>query len=134
MAAHPIILIVDDHDDGRDLLSLQLRLSGYRVMSADGMEAALALARTVCFDLYILDHCLKDGSGTDLRRCLLRLAPLVPAIIHTGRQYDQEQIGALRENGDEYLGKPAELGAIQHTVAETLRSASARKSKYLSLA
>src|SRR5437763_13939820 len=57
------ILLVEDHADTAHALSRLLKLSGYRVGTATGVESALQLCRSERFDLLISDIGLPDGSG-----------------------------------------------------------------------
>jgi len=60
------ILLVDDHEDTREIMSRLLSLRGHRVEKADCCAAALALAASQEFDLLVSDLGLPDGSGHDL--------------------------------------------------------------------
>lgn len=58
------ILIVDDEDDIREVAALSLQaVGGWRVTSASGGEAAIALARTEQPDAILLDVMMPDVDG-----------------------------------------------------------------------
>jgi two-component system cell cycle response regulator len=57
------ILVVDDKPDNLELARSLFRPSGYRVLTATGMRAALAMAREAAPDLIISDVCMPDDSG-----------------------------------------------------------------------
>jgi two-component system, cell cycle response regulator len=67
-ASGSTILIVDDKQVNLDLAVSLLRPSGYRVITANGMHEALALARGAPPDLIVSDVCMSDGSGYDFIR------------------------------------------------------------------
>ena len=62
------ILLVEDHLDTAVALSRLLRLAGYRVGTAGGVQDALRLCATEQFDLLISDIGLPDGTGHELMR------------------------------------------------------------------
>jgi DNA-binding response OmpR family regulator len=55
------ILYVDDHEDSSEMLKLLLAPMNYEVQAAHTVDNALKLARSVNFDLYVLDKRLPDG-------------------------------------------------------------------------
>ncbi len=55
--------MVDDKPDNLELARSLFRPSGYRVLTATGMRAALAMAREAAPDLIISDICMPDDSG-----------------------------------------------------------------------
>jgi two-component system cell cycle response regulator len=63
---HATILAVDDKSANLDLISALLRPLGYRVITARGVEEALARARKDGPDLVLTDVHMGDGTGFDL--------------------------------------------------------------------
>lgn len=67
--ARPLrILIVEDHEPTRDVMTKLLSDMGHRALAAGGLESALQLVRDNELDLVISDLGLPDGSGHDLMR------------------------------------------------------------------
>jgi CheY-like chemotaxis protein len=62
------ILLVEDNNDSRQILSLLLRRSSYDVTTANNLDSARRAAAQHDFDLLISDIQLPDGSGLDLMR------------------------------------------------------------------
>lgn len=60
------LLLVEDHDDTRDVLARLLSRRGYSVEAARNSEEARTLGRTQKFDLLISDIALPDGTGYEL--------------------------------------------------------------------
>lgn len=104
------------------LLQLHLQLAGYQVVAAAGCGEALHCAEGTHFDLCILDHCLEDGTGTDLRQELREIHPNMPVLYHTAMAYSSEQIKTLRQVGDDYLLKPVESAELKEAVAALLNA------------
>lgn len=66
----PIVLIVDDYQDCRDMYAAYLSLAGFRVLKAqDGMEA-LAMARRWLPDVILMDLSLPGMDGCEATRRL----------------------------------------------------------------
>jgi CheY-like chemotaxis protein len=97
-----VVLIVDDHEDTRELYSQFLDAVGFGVIEATTCAEALAKARIAGIDAIVLDRRLPDGDGMDVCRTL-RSDPktrALPIIVLSGRE-KQDDIEA-----DLYLLKP----------------------------
>lgn len=120
------ILVVDDDERVRTLLSWQLEAEGFTVRcTADGGEA-LERIDTECPDLVVLDLSLPGVAGLDvLRRVRQReksehVAPL-PVIILSGRSGETDRIAGLDLGADDYLVKPFSPGELAARVRSVLR-------------
>jgi CheY-like chemotaxis protein len=100
------ILYVDDHEDSSEMLKLLLAPMNYEVQAAHTVDNALKLARSVNFDLYVLDKRLPDGSGIELCKELSKLTPGVPCIFYTGDAYETHRQEAAAAGADAYISKP----------------------------
>jgi two-component system phosphate regulon response regulator PhoB len=94
--APPLILVVDDDQDTREMYSMFLELSGYRVLSAHDARTALALALAEGPHMVVTDFLLPGNmSGADLCRSLKEheRTAHVPALLVTGstRRTDAEE-------------------------------------------
>lgn len=84
---HPWVLLVDDHDDGRELLGEFLSCSGYGVEGcSSGEDALMRVAEVGIPDAVITDLSLGQMSGTELARELRRRTATasVPIVLVTG--------------------------------------------------
>jgi CheY-like chemotaxis protein len=111
-----ILLLVDDHEDTRTVMSRMLARRGHEVVEAASLADALARYREREFDVVISDLGLPDGSGHDLMAQLRALRP-VPGIALSGYGTEAD-IRRSREVGfDEHLTKPIDFetlaGAIE---------------------
>ena len=80
------VLIIDDHEDTSEMLTILLGEEDYDVVFAATVQEALQLATTQKFDLYVLDKHLPDGSGLELCTKLNEVTPGVPCIFYTRRR------------------------------------------------
>jgi CheY-like chemotaxis protein len=97
-----VVLVVDDHEDTRQMYVQFLEAMGLKAFEATTCAAALAISGKGGIDVVVLDRRLPDGDGADVCRALksdLRTRNL-PVIVLSGRAQD-DSIGA-----DAYLVKP----------------------------
>jgi len=119
------ILVVEDHDDGREFLRRILQADGHRVddvgTCADAREKLASSAATP-YDLMLTDVGLPDGSGWDLVQHVRRTSPTVRVGVLTG----WEPIADTGESrGAEFvLRKPLRADELQAHIAGRAASAS----------
>ena len=104
-AAH--LLIVDDDNRIRTLLSRFLCEHGYRVSLAASAAEARGRLRGLDFDLLILDVMMPGESGFDLAQDI-RQKSQVPILMLTARTDSDDRIHGLELGADDYLAKPFE--------------------------
>ena len=105
MAQTQHLLVVDDHQEIRDLVSRFMTRHEFRVTTAcDGKEMRKALADNA-IDLIVLDLMLPGEDGLTLCRDL-RARSTVPVIILTAMGEDTDRIIGLEMGADDYLAKP----------------------------
>ncbi|MCZ7569482.1 MAG: response regulator transcription factor [Ardenticatenaceae bacterium] len=120
----PLILVVDDEPNIREVVALYLNREGYRVSTAaDGAEA-LRLAETHDFDLIILDLMLPKIEGLEVFR-RLRADSLVPVIMLTAKSSETDRIVGLELGADDYVPKPFSPRELVARVGAVLRRARA---------
>jgi len=64
--AKPVILVVDDVDENREILSCFLEAKGYEVLEAPDGESALGVVESRPIDLIILDEMMPGLSGSQV--------------------------------------------------------------------
>ena len=104
-AAH--ILVVDDDDRIRDLLTKFLRARGLRVTSASDGRKALSLLAQMRFDLIILDVMMPGADGFEVTETV-RQTDATPILLLTARGEPEDRIKGLSLGADDYLAKPFE--------------------------
>ena len=125
----PLILVVDDDRDTRELYGLVLQVRGYRHAQADGVETAVSVARRVRPDAVLTDWMLGDGDGIALCLALHRHGRTrrTPIIAATGMSLSPEIRTRARQLGCEiFLTKPIDVDALVRTVSNTLQVTQAR--------
>lgn len=114
------LLIVDDDDEMRAMLTGYLRAQGFAVAAAaNGAQARAAVdARRV--DLILLDVMLGDESGIEFCRTL-REGNDVPVIIVSALASDDHRMAGYRVGADDYVAKPFNPDLLLARVQAVLR-------------
>ncbi|MBZ0235694.1 MAG: response regulator, partial [Deltaproteobacteria bacterium] len=123
------LLVVDDVDDNRDLLSRWLKKRGFVVLTASGGAEALRIVAEKSVDLVILDITMPEMSGIDVLRELRKAAGAadLPVIMATARTRSENVIEALDLGANDYVTKPIDLPILHARVVAQLRSTRARR-------
>ena len=116
----PRILVVDDEQAVRDLLSKTLTMADYDVDSADDGPSAIEKMRAVEYDLLITDLKMPGMDGLSVIREARKLAPDLRVIIITGYSTEASAIEAINLGVSGYLTKPFRLPRILAAAARAL--------------
>ncbi len=116
------ILVVEDHEDTRRVLSRTLRRKGFGVTGAGSVAAAAEQFADSPSDLIICDIGLPDGTGWDLMEKLCARGP-VRAIAVSGYGMDHD-VQKSRELGFiAHLTKPIDFPKLESLIVESLAPA-----------
>ncbi|MGZ8437844.1 MAG: EAL domain-containing response regulator [Candidatus Limnocylindrales bacterium] len=118
------VLVVDDVDDLRRLITIALHRGGFDVLEANSGEAAMEIIESRTVDVVVLDMGLPNMSGTDVVRAL-RARPetlTLPVLLMTGSGTSQSVIEGLDAGADDFLAKPVRLDELVARVRAHLRS------------
>jgi len=116
------ILLVEDNELNRDMLSRRLMRRGYQVeMAADGIEG-LKLADTCEPDLILLDLSLPEMDGWEVLRHLKQDPKMkgIPVIALTAHALVTDRNRALEAGFDDYDIKPVEIPRLLKKVEDLL--------------
>ena len=107
------ILIVDDDDALREMLSEQLALhEEFLTTVAATATESLDLAKTDYFDVILLDVGLPDMDGREVCRLMRRNGVTSPILMLTGADTDADTILGLDAGANDYIVKPFRLGVL----------------------
>ena len=106
------LLIIDDDDSYRDVLSRSLARRGFVVATAAGAQEGLDNCRAHDPEYIVLDLNLAGQSGLNLIQPLLDIVPAARIVILTGYASIQTAVGALKLGAVQYLPKPASIPDI----------------------
>ena len=118
------ILVVDDDQRVRTVVSWQLEADGFAVTEAGDGAAALAQIEHSRPDLVVLDLSLPGVGGLDVLRQVREAegtATPLPVIVLSGRSGETDRIIGLDLGADDYLVKPFSPGELAARVRSVLR-------------
>ncbi len=114
------ILIVDDEDGMRRLLSRVLTREGYDTVAVGSGAEALRLVASERFDLVVTDIKMPEMDGLELLAELKEYEPSLLVIVITAYGTIENAVQALRSGAYDYIAKPFENDEIRLTVAKAL--------------
>jgi DNA-binding response OmpR family regulator len=136
------VLVVEDEEAIRDLLSFHLQLTGYDCTAiTDGREALDVVDRNP-FDVIVLDLALPSVDGLTLCRAIRGHGANreVPIMMLTARREESDKVLGLESGADDYLTKPfsvreflARVNALLRRPRSTWRTTAASGKRSVSL-
>lgn len=107
----PKLLLIEDNEANRDMLSRRLQRRGYEVIEALDGQQGLTMAQTAAPDLILMDMSLPVMDGWETTR-LLKADPAtgtIPIIALTAHAMTSDRDRALEAGCDDYDTKPVDL-------------------------
>ena len=115
------ILVVDDEQDVRDVLSQALAVKGYRVTSAEAGHEAWRLVKADPPNLMISDLQMEDSDGLELIEKIKTSYPELPVILLTGMVFDADVVReTISKKVSVYLDKTSSLQRVTQEVQRLL--------------
>jgi CheY-like chemotaxis protein len=100
--------VIEDEEDVRELVCMVLETSGYRVLSAENGERALAIARHYAgiIDLVLTDVVMPGQGGLEVAEALVQECPSLRVLYSSGYTSDVVLRHGVREALVNFLPKP----------------------------
>jgi len=115
------ILVVDDDESVRKVLSLILEEEGYVVDTAENGKEAIEKSESKCYNLALIDIRLPDMKGTKLLTAMKETTPKMAKIIITGYPTLKNAIETVNKGADAYILKPFNMDNVLETIKEQLK-------------
>ena len=127
--SHPLVLVVDDDSDTRELYRMVLESVGYRVEEASRVADAAATLQRIVPDVIMTDWMLPDGNGFDVCRAVHASAATrsVPIVAVTGVAFPDDGAGATLEGVAQLILKPADPDTILAGIGNALTAGTGRR-------
>lgn len=122
------LLVVDDVEDNRRVLTRRFVRRGYEVEEAEGGLRALEMIENGEYDLILLDIMMPDLSGTDVLKRVreTRSQTELPVVMVTAKSESQDVAAALDAQANDYVTKPVDfpvcLARVNAQVERKLRA------------
>lgn len=103
------ILLVEDEENIRDVVKLNLEMEDYEVVATGNGKEALKIVDQQHFDLLVLDVMLPEIDGFQLCEKIRLTNMEVPIIFLTAKDTALDRVQGLKKGADDYLTKPFNL-------------------------
>ncbi|MFI4883125.1 MAG: sigma-54-dependent transcriptional regulator [Phycisphaerales bacterium JB064] len=120
MAERASVLVVDDAEAMREIISRNLTALGYDVRVAADVPAALSALGAQPADLVVTDMRMPGADGLDLVRQVRERWPATALVMVTGFATVGGAVQAMREGVSDYLAKPFSDEELEHAVRTAL--------------
>lgn len=119
------ILVVDDEEDIRLIISHNLHKEGYDVMNSESAESALSRDDLGSVDLFLLDVMMEGMSGFEMAAELKRRPETAkaPVIFITAKDSEDDKVVGFEAGADDYISKPFSVREMCSRVKAVLRRA-----------
>jgi CheY-like chemotaxis protein len=128
----PLVLVVDDSPDARELYSEYLVRCGFRVLTAEDGEEAVRTARTEWPAAIVMDLAMPKVDGCEaIRR--LRADPMtadIPIVAVSAYAFGRETMGARDAGADMCLSKPCLPPQVARVVRAMIAAGTASRSTH----
>lgn len=115
------VLLVEDEENLRSTIRLNLEMEGYDVTEAKDGKIAFDTFRSAHFDLIILDVMLPEIDGYTLCQKIRLENTEVPVIFLTAKGASDERVQGLKLGADDYLAKPFNLEELLLRVSKLVK-------------
>jgi class 3 adenylate cyclase len=108
LVPHGHILVVDDNETNRDVLSRRLEKEGYHVSSAENGRRALEMVRAASYDLVLLDIMMPEIDGYQVLSQMKADVALrdIPVIMISALDEIKSVVRCIETGAEDYLNKP----------------------------
>ncbi len=120
-AAPPIVLVVDDEEPLRTLLTRTLHTEGYAVLTAKNGQEALNILGAQRVDAVLADITMPVMDGMEMLSRLRQRGDDVPVILLTGGASLETAVQAVQWRAFMYLQKPADPNVLSHVLHDATK-------------
>lgn len=122
----PLVLLVDDFEDNRDLYHEYLVFKGYQVLTADNGADCVRIASAQRPDIILLDLRMPGISGHEALRQIRARPELaaIPVVALTAHALEDERRRALASGFDAFIPKPCLPDDLVKAIEAILRGSS----------
>ena len=106
------ILIIDDEQSQRDILTGYLKKQGYQILSASSGTEGIKQVKENVIDIIITDYKMPDKTGLEVLEEVKKINPEISFLIVTAFGTIENAVKAMRLGANEYITKPIDLDEL----------------------
>lgn len=125
------ILVIEDEEDIRDLICMQLKLQGFSVNCAENYQQAKEQYTQNTYQLFLIDRMLPDNNGISIVKELRSMDQYkeTSIIIVTALTQPENIIEGLDAGADDYITKPFDIHVLKARVRTQLKKLNSKNKK-----
>ena len=117
----PLVLVIDDEPDIRELLEITLKRMDLNCLCAKDLAEARQLLQKQVFNICLTDMKLPDGDGVEFVGYIQDHYPNMPVAVITAHGSMETAIQALKSGAFDFLTKPVDLTSLRTLVSSALK-------------
>jgi DNA-binding response OmpR family regulator len=129
MSEMPIVLIVDDEDGFRSVLTRRLQARGIQAFGVARGEEALEMLQTLSIDVVLLDIKMPGMSGVDVLRQMREQGCKAEVIVLSGHVFLDAAVEIMDFGVNDYLLKPCDTGELMDRITLAYERKTEREGK-----
>ncbi len=114
------VLIVDDDESVRNMLSIVLKRENYSVLTADSGKRAVELLKKNKINLVISDIKMPEMDGIELLNIIKEKKEKIPVIMITGHASTVDAIEAMKIGAEQYITKPFNIDELKVIIEKAI--------------
>ena len=114
------ILVVDDEENQREMVSGFLRKKGHEVVTAPDGDRAVEVSRDKTFDVVVTDYRMKGTDGVGVLKAVKEINPTVGVILISAYGTVETAVEAMKEGAEDFLVKPIDLEQLEALIQRAL--------------
>lgn len=116
------ILIIDDEETQRNILSGYLQKKGFKVYSASSGDEGIDLLKNNLVDIILSDYKMPEKTGLEVLETVKRLNPEISFVMLTAYGTVENAVKAMRLGAYDYISKPVDLDELDLVIERIIET------------
>jgi DNA-binding NtrC family response regulator len=116
------ILIIDDEQTQREVLTGYLKKKGYHILSADAGDEGIKLIKQNTVDIVLSDFKMPDKTGLEVLEEVKNINPEISFVIITAYSTVEDAVKAMRLGAYDYISKPVDLDELDLMIEKIIEN------------
>jgi DNA-binding NtrC family response regulator len=116
------ILIIDDEQTQREILTGYLKKKGYHVLSAESGGSGIQLVKQNTVDIVLSDFKMPDRTGLEVLEEVKKINPEISFVIITAYSTVETAVKAMRMGAYDYISKPVDLDELDLMIEKIIEN------------